>query len=113
VLSVAPIDGRLYAVGTAFGVSASADQGQTWSQLGLGLGDVTPAQVVDYQNTLLAATSNGIFRFPLSGSSPASAAWWAWVIGVVVVCGAAGALIVGLDRLPRFRSRPINTRMKR
>jgi hypothetical protein len=113
VLSVAPIDGRLYAVGTAFGVSASADEGQTWSQLGLGLGDVTPAQVIDYQNTLLAATSNGIFRFPLIGSSPASAAWWAAVIGVVVLCGAAGVLIVGLDRLPRTRSRPIQTKVKR
>jgi hypothetical protein len=113
VLSVAPIDGRLYAVGTAFGVSASADEGQTWSQLGLGLGDVTPAQVIDYQNTLLAATSNGIFRFPLIGSSPASAAWWAAVIGVVVLCGAAGVLIVGLDRLPRIRSRPNQTTVRR
>ena len=47
VLSLAPVDGRLYAVGTAFGVSASADAGQTWSQLAGGLESVTATQLVD------------------------------------------------------------------
>jgi hypothetical protein len=105
VLSLAPIDGRLYAVGTAFGVSASADGGQTWTQLGGGLADVTPAQVVGYQGSLLAATSNGLFAFPLRSDPPASAGWWLAVIAAVVVCGGAAVLIVGVERVPRLRLR--------
>ncbi len=101
VLSLAPIDGRLYAVGTSFGVSASSDDGQTWSQLGGGLANVTPAQVVDYQGSLLAATSGGVFRFPLEPSTPASATWWAIVVGSVIVFGFAGVVLAGFDRLPR------------
>ena len=104
VLSLAPVDGRLYAVGTAFGVSASADAGQTWSQLGLGLGNAEAAQAIDYQNSLLVATSSGLFRFPLTAATPASAAWWAILLGAVALFGAAGVLIAGLDRLPRMRS---------
>lgn len=112
VLSLAPVDGRLYAVGTAFGVSASADGGRTWSQLGGGLGDVEAAQIVAYQNSLLAATSSGIFRFPLSSGTAASAVWWTLVIAAVVLCGTAGVLIVGLDRLPRIRSRSVGSRLE-
>jgi hypothetical protein len=103
VLSLAPVDGRLYAVGTAYGVSASSDDGQTWTQLGGGLADVTPAQVVGYQGSLLAATSNGIFAFPLRGDPPASLDWWVALIASVVVCGFAGVLVVGLERMPRLR----------
>jgi photosystem II stability/assembly factor-like uncharacterized protein len=105
VLSLAPIDGRLYAVGTSFGVSASADGGQTWSQLGGGLENVTPAQMVDYKNSLLAATSDGVYRFPLAISTPASISWWLVVLAGVVVFGSAGVLLAGFDRLPRLRSR--------
>jgi hypothetical protein len=103
VLSLASVDGRLYAVGTAFGVSASADGGQTWTQLGGGLADVTPAQAVGFQNSLLAATSNGVFTFPLRSDPPASAGWWLAVLASVAACGAAAVLVVGLDRLPRAR----------
>jgi hypothetical protein len=103
VLSLAPIDGRLYAVGTAFGVSASADAGQTWSQLAGGLENVTPAQLVQNRGSLLAATSDGVFRFPLNASSSASPAWWLLVIAAVVAFGAAGALLAGLDPRPRRR----------
>ena len=106
VLSLAPIEGRLYAVGTSFGVSASADDGQTWSQLGGGLADVTPAQLVDYQNALLAATSNGIYRFPLAQGAAASLTWWVAVVAAVVVFGAAGIGLAGFDRLPWPRARP-------
>jgi photosystem II stability/assembly factor-like uncharacterized protein len=105
VLSLAPIDGRLYAVGTSFGVSASADDGQTWSQLGGGLESVTPTQLIDYQNTLLAATSSGVYRFPLASSTPASLNWWLIVVLAVVVFGTAGALLLGFDRVPRWRWR--------
>jgi hypothetical protein len=102
-LSLATVDGRLYAVGTAYGVSASADGGQTWTQLGGGLADVTPAQVVGYQGSLLAATSNGIFAFPLRGDPTASPGWWVAVIASVIVSGVAGVLVVGLERMPRLR----------
>jgi photosystem II stability/assembly factor-like uncharacterized protein len=105
VLSLAPIDGRLYAVGTAFGVSASPDAGQTWSQLGGGLENVTPAQLVDYQNSLVAATSGGVYRFPLNGGTPASVSWWLAVLAAVVIFGSAGVLLAGFDRLPWRRSR--------
>ncbi len=103
VLSVAPIEGRLYAVGTAYGVSASDDTGQTWTQLGVGLAAVEPAQVVDYNGSLLAATSNGVFRFPLAGARPASVAWWIAVIASVVLCGNAGVAMVGMSRGPLMR----------
>ncbi len=98
VLSVAPIDGRLYAVGTAFGVSGSNDDGQTWTQLGGGLASVEPSQVVDYQGSLVAATSNGIFRFPLSAYRAASIDWWVAVITSVVLCGIASVALVGMGR---------------
>jgi hypothetical protein len=103
VLSLAPIDGRLYAVGTSFGVSASSDDGQTWSQLGGGLESVTATQLVDYQNTLLAATSNGIYRFPLASSAQASVNWWLVVISTVVIFGLAGVVLAGFDRWPWTR----------
>jgi ligand-binding sensor domain-containing protein len=105
VLSLTPVDGRLYAVGTAFGVSASADAGQTWSQLGGGLENVTPAQLVDYQGALVAATSNGVFRFRLDSGMPASPAWWLVALAAVVAFGIAGVMLAGFDRLPRLRSR--------
>jgi hypothetical protein len=102
VLSLAPVDGRLYAVGTSFGVSASADAGQTWSQLGGGLENVTTSQLVQDQGSLVAATSDGVFRFQLNTGAPASPWWWVLVIVAVVAFGAAGALLAGFDRLPRL-----------
>jgi hypothetical protein len=105
VLSLAPIEGRLYAVGTSFGVSASADDGQTWSQLGGGLESVTPTQVIEYQGALLAATSDGVYRFPIARGTPASINWWLVVVLAVVMFGTAGALLAGFDRWPWSRSR--------
>jgi photosystem II stability/assembly factor-like uncharacterized protein len=111
VLSLAPVAGRLYAVGTSFGVSASADAGQTWSQLGGGLENVTPAQLVDYRGSLVAATSNGVFVFPLNSATPASPTWWFAVLATVVAFGIAGVGLAGLDRLPRLsQSRQLRER---
>ena len=95
VLSVAPIQGRLYAVGTAFGVSASADGGQTWTQLGGGLANVEPSQAIEYRGALLAATSNGLFRFPLAPDQPASLTWWIAAIAAAIACGVAAVWLVG------------------
>jgi photosystem II stability/assembly factor-like uncharacterized protein len=104
VLSLAPIDGRLYAVGTSFGVSASADDGQTWSQLGGGLADVTANQLVDYQDSLVAATSGGVFRFPLAPARPASSTWWSILSAAVAIFGLGGLALAAFDRLPWPRS---------
>ena len=105
VLSVAPIDGRLFAVGTSYGVSASDDRGQTWTQLGGGLANVEASQVIAYQGALLAATSNGVFRFLLSSYAPASIVWWSLVIASVVAAGSGGVLLVGMGRGFRVRRR--------
>lgn len=88
-----------------FGVSASDDDGQTWSQVGGGLSNVTPAQVINRQNALLAATSNGVYRFPLAPATPASLGCWMAVLTAVVVFGATGILLAGFDRLPWPRER--------
>jgi hypothetical protein len=111
VLSVAPIGGRLYAVGTPAGVSASGDGGQTWVQLGGGLADVQPAHVVDYQGALLAATSNGIYRFPLSTYTPPSLAWWLALMAAAAGCGTCAVLLVGTAPMTWWvrRSDPILT----
>ena len=98
VLSVAPVDGRLYAVGTAYGVSASDNSGLTWTQLGGGLANVEPSQVIGYDGSLLAATSDGIYRFPLSSDAAASAGWWSIVIATALICGSGGVLLVGMGR---------------
>jgi hypothetical protein len=66
---------------------------------------VTPTQLIDYQNTLLAATSNGVYRFPLASGTPASLKWWLVVVSAVVIFGTFGVLLAGFDRLPWLRSR--------
>jgi hypothetical protein len=105
VLSVAVIEQRLYAVGTAFGVSASADDGQTWTQLGGGLENATASQAVEFDGAILAATSDGVYRFPLSPYWPASSAWWIAVLAATAVCGAAGVLLAAGTGLIRFTKR--------
>jgi hypothetical protein len=105
VLGLTPFDGRLYAVGTAYGVSASSDSGQTWTQLGGGLANATAAQAIVDHGRLLAATSDGVYQFPLREDPAPSATWWAVVLLAAVACGSIGILLVGLERRPRKPAR--------
>jgi photosystem II stability/assembly factor-like uncharacterized protein len=94
--AVGSVDGRIYAAGTPDGVSASADGGWTWTQLGGGLGSVSPNQLVGAQGSLWVATSNGLFRFPLATGSGATLSWWAIVLvlatGLAILAVSVGAL---------------------
>jgi len=99
--SVQPVDGRLYAAGTPEGVSASADGGSTWTQLGGGLGGTTPSQLVGSRGSLWVATSDGLYRFPLTVRTGATPGWWATVVPFAVALGLVAAAVAALD--PRRR----------
>jgi len=99
--TVLSADGRLYAAGTPEGVSASADGGWTWTQLGGGLGDGVPGQAVARQGSLWAATSGGLYRFPLAPGGGATASWWAMVLALALGLGVVASAVSGLD--PRRR----------
>jgi len=101
VPSVTAVAGRLYAAGTSQGVSASADGGWTWTQLGGGLGQATAGQVVRRRGSLWAATSDGLFRFPLAARSPATPTWWAVVLAVAIGVGLVAASVAAIE--PRRR----------
>jgi hypothetical protein len=100
--AVTSADGRLYAAGTPQGVSGSADGGWTWTQLGGGLGDTTPNDVIGYHDGLLAATSDGLFRYPLAPASGASPGWW---IVLLLVAVGLGLTVVGVSTLDPRRGR--------
>jgi hypothetical protein len=95
--AVGSMDGRLYAAGTPDGVSASADGGWTWTQLGGGLANVSPNQLVGSRGSLWVATSNGLFRFPLAVGQGATPAWWAMVLGFAVGLGVIAVGVAALD----------------
>ena len=114
--SVAPVDGRLYAAGTSEGVSASSDGGRTWTQLGGGLGTDTPAQVIGFRGGLLAATSGGLYGFPLRAAPPASPRWWLAVVAAALAAGLVAAAVGALGPGPRAVRRaraPAGTRRRR
>jgi hypothetical protein len=103
---VLPVAGRLYAVGTTDGVSASADGGQTWTQLGGDVANRAPGQVVLFHGKLVAATSDGVYQYLLASSLPASVTWWMVLLGAGVVLGALGLALLGLERIrPRIGRR--------
>ena len=106
--SVLPFAGRLYAAGPADGVSASADGGQTWTQLGGGdVANRVPGQVVAFHGRLVAATSNGVYQYLLVSSLPASVTWWAVLLATAMAVGAFALAVLGLERLqPRVGRRP-------
>jgi hypothetical protein len=99
--AVERVDGRLYAAGTPDGVSASADGGWTWTQLGGGLGGTTPNQVIGYQGSLLAATSGGLYRFPLAAGGGAAPGWWVMLLALAIGLGLTAVGVAALD--PRRR----------
>ncbi|HXM54365.1 MAG TPA: hypothetical protein VOB72_03175 [Candidatus Dormibacteraeota bacterium] len=102
--TVTVVDGRLYAAGTSNGVSASANGGRTWTQLGGGLGTTTPGQVVAYRDALWAAGSDGLYRFPLTFAPGPAAEWWLLVIGLAVVAGVVAVALGAPERARRIRS---------
>jgi hypothetical protein len=99
--AVTSVDGRLYAAGTPDGVSGSADGGWTWTQLGGGLGGATPNQVIGYEGSLWAATTDGLYRFPLAVRGGATPGWWIMLLGLAIVLGLAAVGVGTLD--PRRR----------
>jgi hypothetical protein len=103
--AVLPVAGRLYAVGTTDGVSASADGGQTWTQLGGSVTGRAPGQVIAFRGRLLAATADGVYQYPLTSDAPASASWWAALVGAALVVGSLAVAVLGLDRLRAVRAR--------
>jgi hypothetical protein len=99
--AVTSVDGRLYAAGTPDGVSASADGGWTWTQLGGGLGGATPNQVIGYEGSLWAATTDGLYQFPLAVRGGATPSWWIMLLGLAIALGLAAIGVSTLD--PRRR----------
>lgn len=102
--AVSPVAGRLYAAGTADGVSASDDGGWTWTQLAGGLGGTTPNQVIGYQGSLWAATSDGLYRFPLAVRGGATPGWWVMLLALAVGLALAAVGVGALDPRRRVRS---------
>ena len=95
--AVTALNGRLYAAGTPEGVSASADGGRTWTQLGGGLGGTTPYQVIGRQGNLWAATSDGLYMFPLAVRDGATPSWWIMLLALAMGLGLAGLAVSALD----------------
>jgi hypothetical protein len=104
VFGLTPYDGRLYAIGTAYGVSASSDGGQTWTQLGGGLENATAYEAIVYDGSLLAATSDGVYRFRLQEDPAPSVTWWALVLLAAAACGLMAIALVGTGRRPRLQA---------
>lgn len=102
---VTEVASRLYIAGTSEGVSASADGGRTWTQLGGGLSSVTSTQVIAYRGSLWVATSNGLYRYALTSAPAATRTWWLVVIGSAAGIGVLAASISGLSQR-RWRKRP-------
>jgi hypothetical protein len=98
--SVATTDGRLYAAGTANGVSVSTDGGLTWMQLGGGLGSRDVHALASTGPDLWAATSDGVYRFPIVGAKLPEASWWLLLLGAALFLGAIAALL-GAAEWPR------------
>ncbi len=90
--------GRLYAAGTPDGVSASADGGRTWTQLGSGAAGRATGQLAAFHGALWAATGDGVYRFPLLRSAPPSAAWWAALVAAALLAGSTGLALAAMER---------------
>ncbi|MDQ1655854.1 MAG: hypothetical protein QOD41_937 [Cryptosporangiaceae bacterium] len=94
---IAAVGGRLYAPAAGGGVSASADGGRTWTQLGSG--SRHSAQVVALGGRLWSATPDGVYSFALAPDIPRpSARWWLTVAALALLAGSLGAALSALDR---------------
>jgi hypothetical protein len=103
---VLPVAGRLYAAGTSEGVSASADGGETWTQLGGGVANRAPGQLIAFRGRLWAPTSDGLYGYVLTSDAPASATWWAGLLAAAVVIGSLALAVLGLERVRAVTARP-------
>jgi hypothetical protein len=105
--NVLALGSRLYVSGTGDGISASADSGATWTQLGAGMVDPAPAQLVASRDALWAATADGVYRYPLTPGVAPSAIWWALVFAAGLGSGLLVTVIALPERLRRLWRRPL------
>jgi len=87
----APAAGGLFLVESGR-VGFSTDAGRSWSELGRGLPDGTWA-VTRYRDRAYAATSNGLYSYPLETAPQDSPPWWLMMIAVALVAGVVGAKV--------------------
>lgn len=92
---------RLYVPGTQDGVSASADGGQTWTQLGGGVADTPTLQLVEFQGSLWAATESGAFRYRLTPGARPSPLWWTLLVIAALGGGMLACAVAVTDRSTR------------
>lgn len=83
--------GRLYAIGTRDGVTASADAGTTWTPLGIGLPEADVTGAIGYRDRVLVTTASGIYSIPAPTAPTAGLGWW---LLLALVTGIAGTAIV-------------------
>lgn len=109
---VLPFQERLYATSTTHGVSASADGGQTWTPLDGALAAHAPAQATVFRGDLWVATADGLYRYPLAESRPASHDWWERLLAAAFVAGSFALVLSGVER-PRPASEVLDRRKGR
>ncbi len=91
--------GRLYAAVGA-DVWASPDGGRTWVPMGRAGAQVE--QLAVFHDQLWAATTSGLYRYPLVAGTPADPWWWGELMGEA----AAGGVAATVGMLGLLRPRP-------
>jgi hypothetical protein len=96
VVSVTDDGGPTEYAGTMLdGVFVSLDGGKSWSGVWTGLASHgVVSRVVSVDGMLVAATDGGILAYEMPPVQPASPSWWALVILVGLISGAAGAAVL-------------------
>ena len=85
-------DGRLAAATMSDGVLASEDGGLSWAPLGR-LPAVEIGRVALVAGRLLAATSSGLYDYPLPAGARAPLGWWAVAVSLALGSGIAAAAL--------------------
>jgi hypothetical protein len=93
---ITTLSGRIYVAGTADGVTASADGGQTWTQVAGGMSSAGPIQLAVFRDQLWAGTPSGLYRLPLGTDPAPTTAWWMLVVSAAVGLGLAMAVLGAL-----------------